>query len=123
MQVHLLAEIPATFAGVDEFAGELEAVADVVGAATPFPVSHGGRCARLVSVIAGARLNAALAACPRDTVSHRRARDGVDEGGLPTSCNRIAESLRLPCRTPRTSRLLLFLTLRRVLPAFRFTFP
>lgn len=90
MQVHLLAQVPPAFTGIDELAGEFEPVTDVVRATTPFPVSHRGRCARLVGVVARARLDAALAARSRDAVSHGRARDGVDEGGLATSCNRIA---------------------------------
>lgn len=42
VQIHLLAEIPTALAGIDEFARELEAVADVVRATTPFPVPNGG---------------------------------------------------------------------------------
>lgn len=87
VQIHLLAQIPSPFAGVDEFAGELEAVADVVGTTTPFPVPHGGWWSRLVGIVAGTRLDAALATRSRDAVSHSRAGDGVDEGGLSTTCN------------------------------------
>lgn len=87
VQIHLLAQISATLPRVDEFAGELEPVADVVRTATPFPIPRAGWWPRLVGIVAGARLDAALAARSRDAVSHGGARDGVDEGGLSTTCN------------------------------------
>lgn len=43
----------------------------------------------MVSVVAGAGLDAAFAARSRDAVSHCSASDGVDEGGLSTTCNKI----------------------------------
>ena len=94
VQIHLLAQISTTLSGVDEFTGELEPVADVVRASTPFPVTRGGRCPRLMRVVAGARLDAALAARSRDAVRHRRARDGVDEGGLSTACKPCDNSVK-----------------------------
>lgn len=98
MQIHLFAEVSTTFAGINEFAGELEAVSDVIRATTPFPIPSGGWCAWLVSIVTGTRLNAALAACSRDTVSHSRARDGIDESGLSTTYKKIAGNLwRVPC--------------------------
>ena len=45
-------------------------------------------------VVAGARLDAALAARSRDAVRHRRARDGVDEGGLSTACKPCDNSVK-----------------------------
>lgn len=86
VEVHFLPKISAAFSGIDELAGKLDAVSDVVRTATPFPVSNGGGCARLVGIVAGTRLDAALAARSRDAVSHSCAHDGVDEGGLSASC-------------------------------------
>lgn len=42
MQIHLLAEVSAAFASIDEFARELEAVSDVIRATTPFPILNSG---------------------------------------------------------------------------------
>lgn len=42
-----------------------------------------------MSVVAGTGLDAAFAARSRDAVSHCSASDGVDEGGLSTTCNKI----------------------------------
>ena len=85
VQVHLLAQVPSALASIDELAGELEAVAYVVRTTTPFPVARRGWCSGLVGIVAGARLDAAFAAGSRDAMSHGRARDGVDEGGLSAS--------------------------------------
>ena len=93
MNVHLLPQIAAPFADIHELAGELEAVADIVGAAPPFPVPqawHGNGDMwrpRLVAVITRARLDATLAARPGDCVRHPRTHDGVDEGRFSTTCN------------------------------------
>ena len=85
MKVHLLPEVPAAFASIDELAGESEAVADVVAAAAPLPVAYTRRSSRLVRVIAGAGLYAALAAGSGDAVRHRGARYRVDERRLPAA--------------------------------------
>lgn len=39
-----------------------------------------------MGIVAGTGLDAAFAARSRDTVSHRSAGDGVDEGGLSATC-------------------------------------
>lgn len=98
MQVHLLPQGPATLSRVHELSGELVAEADVVGAAAPLPVSDAGggdgprvgvgAAAGLMAVVARAGLYAALAAGACDRVRHCRTRDGVDERGLSTACNK-----------------------------------
>lgn len=85
VQIHLLPQISAALSRIDEFTGELEAVTDVVGTTTPFPVANTGRCSRLMSVVAGAGLNASFAARSRYAVGHRGAGYRVDESGLPTT--------------------------------------
>lgn len=93
MNVHLLSKISAPFADVHELAGELEAVADIVGAAPPLPVAqawhgHGDMWRpRLVAVITSAGLDATLAARPGDRVRHSRTHDSVDERRFSTTCN------------------------------------
>lgn len=89
MKIHLFAQISTAFARVHEFTGEFETVTDVVRTTTPFPIARGGWWSRLVSIVAGTGLDAAFAARSRDAVSHRSASDGVDEGGLSTTCNKI----------------------------------
>lgn len=95
VKIHLLSEAAPSFSGVDELPGELVAEADVVRTAAPLPVANAlrrrrgagvGRAPRLVTVVAGTRLDAALAARPRHGVRHRRAGDGVNERRLSTPC-------------------------------------
>lgn len=94
VQVHLLAQVAAALAGVDKVARELEAEADVVGAAAPLPVADAGHLAgrrhlrrlAVVAVVAGARLDGALGAGARNRVGDRRTGDGVQEGGLAAAC-------------------------------------
>lgn len=103
MQVHLLPQGPATLSRVDELSGELVAEADVVGAATPLPVSDAGggdgprvgvgAATGLMTVVARAGLDAAFAAGPCDCVRHCGTRDGVDERRLSTTCNRQQHSV------------------------------
>lgn len=107
MQVHLLPEVPASLTGIDEFPAELEPEPDVIGTASPIPLSDtgrgsGGRLRRrdgvrmdnrrrrpsgaaMPRIVAVARLYAALATSTRYCVRHRSTRYGVDEGGLATT--------------------------------------
>ena len=92
VEVHLLAQVAAALAGVHEFSGELEAVADVVGAAAPLPVPqavHGGDLGGpgLVAVVTRTGLYAALTARPGDGVRHAGARDRIYERRLSAPCN------------------------------------
>jgi len=92
VNVHLLPQIATPFSDIDELAGELEAVADVVGAAAPLPVAqawHSNRDLwrpRLVTVVTRARLDATLAARPGYRVRHPRTHDGVDERRFSATC-------------------------------------
>lgn len=96
MQIHLLAQIPTAFAGVDEFARELEAEPDVVRASAPFPVTYVGHSAAaghlwrlgVVTVVARARLDRTLGARARYRVRHGGAGDRIEKGGLTTSCKK-----------------------------------
>ena len=92
VNVHLLSQITSPFSDIDELARELEAVADVVGATTPFPVAQSWHSngdlwrPRLVTVVTRARLDATLAARPGYRVRHPRTHDGVDESCFSATC-------------------------------------
>ena len=92
VNVHLLSQIATPFSDIDELAGELEAVADVVGAAAPLPVAQAWHSngdlwrPRLVTVVTRARLDATLAARPGYRVRHPRTHDGVDERRFSATC-------------------------------------
>jgi len=97
VKIHLLAKIATTFAGVHELARELEAEANVIRASAPFPVPNSGHTARLmiglwwarlVAVIAGAGLNAALAAGTSYRMGHSGTRDCIDEARLTAACKK-----------------------------------
>lgn len=103
VQIHLLAQIASTLAGVHEFARELETEPDVVRAAAPLPVPDAGnaarlmiglRRARLVAVVAGAGLDGALAAGSRYRMGHSGAGDGIDEARLTAACKSMRERER-----------------------------
>lgn len=94
MQIHLFAQIASALAGVHELARELEAEADVVGAAAPLPIpdaSHAARLiglrrARLMAVVTGAGLDGALAASSRYRMGYSCAGNGIDEARLTAAC-------------------------------------
>jgi hypothetical protein len=92
VNVHLLAQISASFSDIHELTRELEAVADVVGATAPFPISQAWHSngdmwrPRLVTVITRARFDATLAARPGYRVCDPRTHDGVDEGRFSATC-------------------------------------
>lgn len=96
MQIHLLPQRLAPFAGVHELAADGEAEADVVGAAAPFEVPHGPHGVgahhlgpALVVRLAVACFDGALAAGPGYRVRHGRAGYRVDERRLPATCKTI----------------------------------
>lgn len=100
MQIHLLAQIASSLAGVHELARELEAEANVVGAAAPLPIPNAGHAAslmiglrwtRLVAVVAGAGLDGALAAGPGYRMGHSRAGDSIDEARLAAACKGVTD--------------------------------
>jgi hypothetical protein len=103
VNVHLLPQIATPFSDIDELAGELEAVADVVGAAAPLPVAQAWHSngdlwrPRLVTVVTRARLDATLAARPGYRVRHPRTHDGVDESRFSaTSINNFSKEIFAP---------------------------
>lgn len=85
MQVHERPGVLLDLAGVHEDLGEADAVADVGGAAAPFPALLLVVLALLL-LVAAAVAEVALRAGRGDGVGHAGRDDGVGEGGLPAPC-------------------------------------
>lgn len=103
VQIHLLAQIASTFPSIDKFAREFETESNVVRAAAPLPIPYssdaaglmirlGGAC--LVTVVAGAGFDGALAAGAGNRVGHSGAGDGIDEARFAAACKRERERER-----------------------------
>lgn len=95
VQIHFLAEIASTFAGIDKFTREFETESNVVRAAAPFPIAHSSNATslmirlwgtRLVAVIAGAGFDGALAAGTRNRVGNSGTGDGINEACFAAAC-------------------------------------
>lgn len=95
VQIHLLAQIATTLAGIDKFAREFETESDVVRAAAPLPIPYARyatglmirlRRACLMTVVAGAGFDGALAAGTRNRVGHSGAGDRIDEARFAAAC-------------------------------------
>lgn len=100
VQIHLLAQIASTFASIDKFTREFETESNVVRAAAPLPIPYssdaaglmirlGGAC--LVTVVAGAGFDGALAAGAGNRVGHSGAGDGIDEARFAAACKEERE--------------------------------
>lgn len=85
VQVHERPGVLLDLPGVHEDLGEADAVADVGGAAAPFPALLLVVLALLL-LVAAAVAEVALRAGRRDGVRHAGRDDGVGEGGLPAPC-------------------------------------
>lgn len=100
MQIHFLAQIASTLAGIDEFTREFETESNIVRAAAPFPIAHSSNAAslmirlwgtRLVAVIAGAGFDGALAAGTRNRVGNCGTGDGINEARFAAACKTEGE--------------------------------